>query len=149
MGKRELDAASARLCRTGNRTGEADATCGSSQTHVYSWIGGVDDQQGALDQARATCPHLVAEYTTEQSSSTVEQFAQTILLRSDSRKEPSCMQVHVYLEAGALRSKRNRNFLLVFTHIWLCCKKSPRNPMATNSLITFISRSPHNQPSHH
>ena len=61
MGKRELDAASARLCRAGHHAGETDATGGSGQTHVSSWIGGVDNHQGALGRTRAIGPYLVAE----------------------------------------------------------------------------------------
>ena len=66
--------------------GAADAASGSGQTHVSSWIDGVDNHQGALGRARATNPHLVAEEITEQPSSTVWQCAQTVLVRCDSRK---------------------------------------------------------------
>ena len=59
--REQLDAASARLCRAGHRAGEADATGGSGQTHVNSWIGGVDNHQGALGRTRAIGPYLVAE----------------------------------------------------------------------------------------
>ena len=87
MGKVALDAASARLCRAGHRSREAHATGGSGQTHVNSWIGGVDDHQGALERAGTTGSHLVADETAEQSSSTVALYVQTMLVRSNSRKE--------------------------------------------------------------
>ena len=42
--------------------------------------------EGTLERAWATGPHLVAEEIAEQSSSTVGQYAQTMLVRCDSRK---------------------------------------------------------------
>lgn len=54
---------------------------GSGQTHIFSRSDGVDNHQYALERARATRSYLVAE----QSSSTVGQFAQTMLVRCDSR----------------------------------------------------------------
>ena len=54
--RERIEAASARLCRAGHRAGEAHATGGSGQTHVSSWIGGVDDHGGALERTRAIAP---------------------------------------------------------------------------------------------
>jgi hypothetical protein len=40
--------------------GVAHATGVSGQTHISSWIDGVDDHRGAFERARTTGPHLVA-----------------------------------------------------------------------------------------
>ena len=76
MGKRVLNAASAGLHRAGYRAGEAHATYGSGKGHVYSWVGAVDDDGGALERVWTTCAHLVAEYSAARSSRTAKRFAQ-------------------------------------------------------------------------
>jgi hypothetical protein len=81
QGRREI--AVAGLCRIGYRAGETDATGGTGNAHAHLRIGVVDNDGSVIERARATGPHLVAE----QSSSTVGQFAQTMLVRCDSRQE--------------------------------------------------------------
>ena len=60
MCARGLDAADARLCRARHRAGEAHATGGSGQTHIFSRSGGVDDRWGALERVGTTGTYLVA-----------------------------------------------------------------------------------------
>ena len=78
MGKRALDAASARLCRAGHRAREAHATCGSGQTIGNLWIGGVDNHRSAVEQTWLNRANLVAGYGATQSNGTARQFAQTM-----------------------------------------------------------------------
>jgi hypothetical protein len=83
MGKRALDAASARLYRAGHRAGEAHATCGSGQTHAYVRSGVVDNYSGAVEGTWSTRSYLVAGHPAAQPGSTVRQFAQTMLVQNE------------------------------------------------------------------
>src|SRR6266852_2044665 len=87
MGTRAFDASSHAMHCARYRAGETDAPCGSGQTHVYSWRGGVDDHSSAVEPAWTARAHLVASYSTAPSSSIFGRVAQTRSVRWKARQE--------------------------------------------------------------
>jgi hypothetical protein len=79
--ERALDTASAQL----RRAGEASATGSPGQTHTITWSRIVDNHRGVIEGPSATRFYLVAGYSTEQSKSTIKQFAQTMLVQNESQ----------------------------------------------------------------
>lgn len=76
MGERVIESSEALQYRAGYCAGEADATDGTDQVHVYLWIDVVVDHRGVAERIWAARRHLVAWDTATRSRRTAKRFTQ-------------------------------------------------------------------------